>query len=262
VAFLLFFLFYYTMSSLEKNDDGNEEEFHQLKTTTTTEQHEKEGRRQQKHHPLYHGTNLAPKALIFDCDGTILETMTLFFVADKQTCEEYGLELTKKRFYELAGVPIKEIFRLLRDEQGKTEEEITEEDLDRMTLRCGELAEEMGAPEIIQSTETIIMHGKRNGVPMAVASSGCREVVRMHLKQRGLLDLFDCVVTCEDVEHGKPAPDLYLLAAKKLRVDPKECTAYEDALLGIASAKKAGMDVVDVRQLEGYPNPEALFYDN
>ena len=149
-------------SSLEKNDDGNEEEFHEL-TTTTTEQHEKEGRRQQKHHPLYHGTNLAPKALIFDCDGTILETMTLFFVADKQTCEEYGLELTKKRFYELAGVPIKEIFRLLRDEQGKTEEEITEEDLDRMTLRCGELAEEMGAPEIIQSTETIIMHGKRNG---------------------------------------------------------------------------------------------------
>ena len=49
---------------------------------------------------------------------------------------------------------------------------------------------------------------------------------------------------------------------RKLRVDPKECTAYEDALLGIASAKKAGMDVVDVRQLEGYPNPEALLYDN
>ena len=123
-------------SSLQKNEDGNEEEFRETMstTTTTTEQHEKEGRRrQQKHHPLYHGTNLAPKALIFDCDGTILETMTLFFVADKQTCEEYGLELTKKRFYELAGVPIKEIFRILRDEQGKTEEEITEEDLDRMT---------------------------------------------------------------------------------------------------------------------------------
>ena len=101
-------------SSLQKNEDGNEEEFRETMstTTTTTEQHEKEGRRQQKHHPLYHGTNLAPKALIFDCDGTILETMTLFFVADKQTCEEYGLELTKKRFYELAGVPIKEIFRL------------------------------------------------------------------------------------------------------------------------------------------------------
>ena len=195
-------------SSLQKNDDGNEEEFHETisTTTTTTERHEKEGRRRQNH-PLYHGTNLTPKALIFDCDGTILETMTLFFVADKQTCEEYGLELTKKRFYELAGVPIKEIFRILRDEQGKTEEEITEEDLDRMTLRCGELAEEMGAPEIIQSTETIIMHGKRNGVPMAVASSGCREVVRMHLKQRGLLDLFDCVVTCDCLLYTSDAAD-------------------------------------------------------
>lgn len=213
-------------------------------------------------HPLYHGENLQPAALVFDCDGTILETMTLFFVADKQTCEEVGLELTKKRFYELAGVPIKEIFRMLRDEQGKTAEEITEEDLDRMTLRCGELANAMGAPEIIQSTETIIMQGKKNGLKMAVASSGCRDVVRGHLKQRGLLELFDAVVTCEDVEHGKPAPDLYLLAAKKLNVDPKLCTAYEDAKLGIESARRAGMDVVDVRRLEGYPNPEALLYDN
>ena len=91
-------------SSLQKNDGGNEEEFHEsISTTTTTiEQHEKEGRRMQNH-PLYHGTNLAPKALIFDCDGTILETMTLFFVADKQTCEEYGLELTKKRFMSSPG---------------------------------------------------------------------------------------------------------------------------------------------------------------
>ena len=213
------------------------------------------------HHPVYRGEHLDPSALVFDCDGTILETMTLFYEADKITCEERGLELSKTRFYELAGVPIKEIFRLLRDEQGKTEEEISESDLDAMTIRCGELANEMGTPEIIQSTETIIMHGKKNGIKMAVASSGCRDVVRGHLQKRGLLDMFDVVVTCEDVKHGKPAPDLYLLAAEKLKVDPKQCTAYEDATLGIQSAKAAGMDVVDVRRLEGYPNPEALAYD-
>ena len=77
-----------------------------------------------------------------------------------------------------------------------------------------------------------------------------------HLRGHGILDLFDAVVTCEDVKHGKPAPDLYLLAAEKLGVDPKRCTAYEDAELGMQSAKAAGMTVVDVRLLDGYPTDE------
>ena len=158
---------------------------------------EEEEKKKHQHHPVYRGEHLDPSALVFDCDGTILETMTLFYEADKITCEERGLELSKTRFYELAGVPIKEIFRLLRDEQGKTEEEISESDLDAMTIRCGELANEMGTPEIIQSTETIIMHGKKNGVKMAVASSGCRDVVRGHLKQRGLLDMFGDKIACK-----------------------------------------------------------------
>ena len=96
-----------------------------------------EEKKHHHHHPVYRGEHLDPSALVFDCDGTILETMTLFYEADKITCEERGLELSKTRFYELAGVPIKEIFRLLRDEQGKTEEEISESDLDAMTTRCG-----------------------------------------------------------------------------------------------------------------------------
>ena len=82
-------------------------------------------------------TSILP-ALVFDCDGTILETMTLFYEADKITCEERGLELSKTRFYELAGVPIKEIFRLLNGR------EISESDLE--TIRCSRFI------------ETIIMH--------------------------------------------------------------------------------------------------------
>lgn len=70
------------------------------------------------------------------------------------------------------------------------------------------------------------------------------------------MDLFDAVVTCEDVKNGKPAPDLYLLAAEKLGVDPTRCTAYEDAELGMQSARAAGMSVVDVRLMKGYPNDD------
>ena len=97
-CFCSFFRFI-SMSSVQENDGNDDDD---------KPKRREEGRRRQnhddEHHPLYHGTNLTPKALIFDCDGTILETMTLFFVADKQTCEEVGLELTKKRFYELAGI--------------------------------------------------------------------------------------------------------------------------------------------------------------
>ena len=116
-------------------------------------------------------------------------------------------------------------------------------------------------PALIHPVVAIARDAKAKGLPIAVASSGVKPTVHGHLKQHGIFHLFDAVVTCEDVSSGKPAPDLYLLAAEKLGVDPARCTAYEDASLGIASAKKAGMDVVDVRQLEGYPNPEALFYD-
>jgi HAD superfamily hydrolase (TIGR01509 family) len=62
-------------------------------------------------------------------------------------------------------------------------------------------------------------------------------------------------VTIDDVENGKPAPDLYLLAAKKLGVDPTKCVAYEDAELGMESARRAGMAVVDVRDMQGVPDP-------
>lgn len=111
-------------------------------------------------------------------------------------------------------------------------------------------------PELIHPVVAIARDAKAQGLPIAVASSGVKPTVTGHLRGHGILDLFDAVVTCEDVKHGKPAPDLYLLAAEKLGVDPKRCTAYEDAELGMQSAKAAGMTVVDVRLLDGYPTDE------
>lgn len=111
-------------------------------------------------------------------------------------------------------------------------------------------------PELIHPVVAIAMDAKAKGLPIAVASSGVKPTVTGHLRGHGILDLFDAVVTCEDVKHGKPAPDLYLLAAEKLGVDPKRCTAYEDAELGMQSAKAAGMTVVDVRLLDGYPTDD------
>jgi HAD superfamily hydrolase (TIGR01509 family) len=202
--------------------------------------------------PPFHSHVPFSPVLVSDCDGTLVDTMGGFYEADLRTCEEVGMTMSKRQFYALAGVPIREIFRILAEEQGKSP------DLDAMAARCKELADEIMAegPALIEPVVAIAREAKRLGVPIAVASSGMRPTVTGHLRQRGVLDLFETVVTCEDVAKGKPAPDLYVLAAERLGVDPKRCVAYEDAELGMESARAAGMAVVDVRALDGYPTDD------
>ena len=89
-------------------------------------------------------------------------------------------------------------------------------------------------------------HGQ---VPIAVASSGMGRVVTKTLTAVGLLPLFDVIVTADDVTHGKPAPDLFLLAAERLGVAPADCIVYEDGDPGLEAARRAGMRAVDVRVL-------------
>ena len=96
-------------------------------------------------------------------------------------------------------------------------------------------------------------HGK---IPMAIASSGIRAHVVEGLRENGVLDYFDVVVTHEEVPNGKnkPEPDIFLLAAAKLGVDPARCRGFEDADVGMQSLKAAGMDAVDVRRMAAYPH--------
>ena len=107
----------------------------------------------------------------------------------------------------------------------------------------------------------IAREAKRRGKAVAVASSGVKTTVERHLREHGLLAregekgdfLFDVVATCEDVARGKLAPDLYLLACERLGVSPSRAAAYEDADLGMESARAAGYKrVVDVRLMSEY----------
>ena len=112
-----------------------------------------------------------------------------------------------------------------------------------------------GSPGKIEPVVSIALEAHRRGVPIAVASSGTRDAVRKHLDEAGLLHLFGAVVTCEDVQHQKPHPQIYLEAARRLGVPPARCRAFEDADLGMESIRRAGMDAVDVRLMDGYPMP-------
>jgi beta-phosphoglucomutase-like phosphatase (HAD superfamily) len=91
-------------------------------------------------------------------------------------------------------------------------------------------------------------HGK---IPMAVASGGTQKIIAMVLDHLKIRHLFDAVVTSEMVKHQKPAPDIFMEAARRIGVDPKLCRAYEDTDLGLTAIRAAGMEAIDVRKLRG-----------
>ncbi|HTA30035.1 MAG TPA: HAD-IA family hydrolase [Candidatus Cybelea sp.] len=184
-----------------------------------------------------------PKALIFDCDGTLADTMPLHWRAWEMVTRRYGLDFPQDRFYQLGGVPAREILQMLSAEQNHPLDPIA-------VAKEKEAAYIPFLPEVY-AIEPVARIARENAgkLPMAVASGGIREHVNKVLEHVGLRALFQAVVTSEDVQRQKPAPDIFLEAARRLGVPPQFCRAYEDTDLGLRAIRAAGMDAVDVRPL-------------
>lgn len=180
-------------------------------------------------------------ALVFDCDGTLVDTMPAHFVAWQATANKYGLTFPEDRFYEWGGVPAPKIVRTLAAEAGVA--------LDADAVADEKEKRYADSLDSLQPVHAIvdIAEQHRGKMPMAVATGAHRWVATHSLTAVGIIDWFDLIVTFEDVAHPKPAPDTYLEAAKRLGIDPHECLAFEDTDLGMQSARDAGMDVIDVR---------------
>jgi beta-phosphoglucomutase-like phosphatase (HAD superfamily) len=183
------------------------------------------------------------QALIFDCDGTLADSMPEHWRAWQQVTQRHGLQFTQERFYSLGGVPARNLVKLLSEEQG-------------LKMDCEAVAREKEAaferliPQI-RGLEPICQIARDNfgKVPMAVASGGTRRVVALTLHHVGIAQLFQAVVVSEDAPRPKPAPDIYLEAARRLGIVPENCRAYEDTDLGLDAIRAAGMEAVDVRPL-------------
>jgi beta-phosphoglucomutase-like phosphatase (HAD superfamily) len=184
---------------------------------------------------------MAKEALIFDCDGTLADTMPAHYLAWVAVLAPHGIPFAEARFYAMAGMPTREIVRVLAADAGKTVDVAA-------VVRAKEEAFLVGIANVVPISRVVeIARAGRGVVPMAVASGGQRRIVERTLAQIGVLDWFGALVTAEDTVRHKPDPDLFLEAARRLGVPPEICTVYEDADLGIEAARRAGMKYVDVR---------------
>jgi len=185
------------------------------------------------------------RGLIFDCDGTLVDTMPLHWLAWQIVTQRHNLHFPEDRFYELAGVPTVDILKMLSDEQGRSIDHIAvTREKESIYIPLMTKAEPFqGVVDIALSN-----YGK---IPMAVASGGQQKIICDLLEHLKIRHLFDAVVTCEMVMKQKPAPDIFLEAARQIGVEPNYCRAYEDSDLGLMAIRAAGMDPVDVRKAVG-----------
>ncbi|KAJ1439334.1 HAD-like domain-containing protein, partial [Ochromonadaceae sp. CCMP2298] len=159
------------------------------------------------------------QGLVFDCDGTLIDTMPAYWASWKVTCRHFGLDFNQQRFYSMAGVPVADIIATLISE-AKLSISVTEVCNYKYKIGSQSVAE-VGIPPIL--VVVAIARAYYGKIPMAVASSGNRSHVLHSLRINNILDLFDAVVTCEDIANPKPAPDIFLLAAHKIGCDPTKC---------------------------------------
>ena len=184
-----------------------------------------------------------PRGIIFDCDGTLADTMPLHWRAWQVISRRHGLALNEERFYSLGGVPSRDILKLLSAEQGIA--------LDPLAVAREKEAEYLPLIAQVEPINTVVGTARAHygRIPLAVASGGTRGVIEQVLEHLGIRHLFQAVVTTEDVVNQKPAPDIFLEAARRIGVPPQFCRAYEDTDLGMKAIRAAGMEAVDVREL-------------
>lgn len=181
-------------------------------------------------------------AVIFDCDGTLVNSMPAHFEAWCEALAQFGAAnvMAEDVFYAMGGRPTKDIVIELNAEYG------LKLDPSRVALAKREaFLRRLHKVELIVEVANYA-RSLRGKVPMAIATGGSRFVIEKTLHIVGVSDWFDEVITADDVANGKPAPDIYLEAARRLGVSPLKCLALEDAPAGVDAARAAGMSVLEV----------------
>ncbi len=179
-------------------------------------------------------------AYLFDCDGTLADTMPLHYRAWRATLDPLGCPMSEDLFYSLGGMPTDGVVDFLNERNGMH--------LPAMEVaRRKEVAFLALIPEVEPVPEVMdFMLSKSGRYPLGIGTGGFRSVVTAILDALGVREKFGAIVTSEDVVHGKPAPDTWLQGAALLGIAPESCLGFEDTELGRKSVVAAGMQCVMV----------------
>ncbi|MCP4133513.1 MAG: HAD-IA family hydrolase [bacterium] len=181
------------------------------------------------------------KALIFDIDGTLADTMPIHFLAWQEAVKGYNFDFTEELFYNLAGYPTIKIIPLLNERFGCTMalEEI-------MLLKEKAFLEKLDLVKPIEPVVDLVYRSHGN-MPISLGTGGRRIIAERIIRIIGLDKFFSIMVAAEDVENHKPAPDTFLKCAELMNIEPRYCQVFEDGDPGLEAARTAGMIPTDVR---------------
>ena len=180
------------------------------------------------------------EAYLFDCDGTIVDSMPLHYRAWKKALGEWDCEFSEKLFYDWGGLPVAEVISTLNRQQG-LQMPVEEVEHRKEHLYYELLPQLRAVPEVLEHIEA-----QRGRIPFGVVSGSRRESVVASLTVVNLLDLFQAFVCAGEYKKSKPDPEAFLMAAEQLNVNPEACLVFEDTELGIQAAQAGGMFWVKV----------------
>ncbi|MGS3179977.1 HAD family hydrolase [Aeromonas dhakensis] len=185
------------------------------------------------------------QGLVFDLDGTLVDSMPLHLAAWAHTAREFGFHFDPDWFYELGGMPSRKIALLVAEQQ-----QIALDPLIVTRCKTEHYVANLHKATVFPAMQTLVerYHGR---IPMGIGTGSPRVNAAAVLCNTGLDRYFSVVVTADDVELHKPHPDTFLLVASKLGVDPAGCLVFEDTGIGVQAGQAAGMQTCMVR--EGRP---------
>lgn len=187
------------------------------------------------------------RAVVFDMDGLLLDTEVLWQRAEEELFRRHGATFSWDDKLAVIGTSFAATSRYFAERLGRSPDEGAELVNEMLEIMHGELQEQVehrpGAVELVDRL--------RGHTRLALASNSPRRLVDTALSTARVADAFEAIVTSDDVEHPKPAPDLYLLACERLGVAPGEALALEDSPSGVAAAKAAGLTCIAVPQFAG-----------